>query len=233
MEKKEPIILSLGGSLIIPNGGIDVNFLKKFYTFIHQEVAAGRRFFIVCGGGATCRHYQENAQAVMGHQLTYDDIDWIGIHATRLNAHLLRTIFRDISHRQIIHHYDKKYMNITKPVAIAAGWKPGWSTDYCATKLAQEYKIKILINMSNVKMVYNKDPKKFPDARPIREWKWEKYRQLVGEKWIPGMNLPFDPIAAALGLKINLKVIILDGSNLRNLKRCIEGQKFIGTTITP
>lgn len=231
MGKDEPIILSLGGSLIVPNGGIDTRFLKEFSDFIRKEVAAGRRFFIVTGGGQTARHYRDAGQEIMGHRLKSDDLDWLGIHATRMNAHLLRTVFRDIAHKIIIHHYEKKYMNILRPVAIAAGWKPGWSTDYCATALAKEYGAKLLVNMSNVKMVYDKDPKKFKDARPIQNWNWQDYRLLAGEKWIPGMNIPFDPIAAKLAESLRLKVIILDGKNLGNLKKFLEGKNFVGTTI--
>lgn len=232
MTSEDPVILSLGGSLIVPNGGIDTDFLKKFNNFIREKVAQGRHFFIVCGGGATCRHYQEAGQEVMGHKLTYDDLDWIGVHTTRLNAHLLRTIFRDIAHRIIVHHYDKKHEKATEPVIIAAGWKPGWSTDYCATNLAKYHKANLLINMSNVKMVYDKDPKKFPEAKPIKAWNWQKYRKLVGDLWIPGMNIPFDPIAAKLAEEIKLKVIILDGKDLTNLERCLSGKNFIGTTIS-
>ena len=231
MEKSEPVILSLGGSLIYPNGGIDTNFLKSFNLFIRKEVAAGRRFFIICGGGALCRHYQDAGSEIMGHQLTHDDLDWLGIHVTRINAHLLRTIFRDIAHKQIIHHYEKKYLNIVKPVTIAAGWKPGWSTNYCAAALAKLYGAKMLIKMTNVKMVYDKDPSKFKDAKPIREWRWQNYLELVGNKWIPGMHLPLDPIAAKLASEIKLKVIILDGKNLKNMENVLEKRKFVGTII--
>ena len=54
----------------------------------------------------------------------------------------------------------------------------------------------------------------------------------VGDKWIPGMNLPFDPIAAKLAAEIKLKVIILDGKNLKNMKNVLEKKKFIGTIIS-
>ena len=35
-------------------------------------------------------------------RVTDEDKDWIGIHATRLNAHLLRTIFRDVADPVVI-----------------------------------------------------------------------------------------------------------------------------------
>src|SRR3989338_6253994 len=112
MDKKKPIIVSLGGSLVVPNGGIDEKFLSEFNTFIRRKIAAGWRFFIVVGGGATARHYIEGARDIVG-KITDWDLDWLGIHATRLNAHLIRTIFRDIAHPRVIHNYSKKIINLS------------------------------------------------------------------------------------------------------------------------
>ena len=52
---KEKIILSVGGSLIVPNGGINITFLSKFNSFIREQLAnhPNRQFFFVIGGGAT------------------------------------------------------------------------------------------------------------------------------------------------------------------------------------
>ncbi|EKD87301.1 MAG: hypothetical protein ACD_36C00154G0001, partial [uncultured bacterium] len=95
---KNAYILSLGGSLVVPNGGVDTNFLSQFNTFIRNQVSSKqRRFFITVGGGGTTRHYQQAASQVRGEELDDVDRDWLGIHATRLNAQMIRTIFRDIA----------------------------------------------------------------------------------------------------------------------------------------
>ncbi|MBI2641466.1 hypothetical protein HYW87_02620, partial [Candidatus Roizmanbacteria bacterium] len=41
----KPIIISVGGSLLVPNGGIDTKFLTDLNSFIRREVKRGRRFF--------------------------------------------------------------------------------------------------------------------------------------------------------------------------------------------
>ena len=130
---KTPVIISLGGSLIVPNGGIDTAFLKRFKTIILKRVAKGGRFVIICGGGATARHYQKAARMLGG--LTREDVDWIGIHATRLNGHLLRTVFQRHAHPTVIKNPNAP-PRFREPLLIAAGWKPGWSTDYDAVLLA-------------------------------------------------------------------------------------------------
>lgn len=229
----ETIILSLGGSLIVPDTGIDVNFLKNFNNFVRTQITQyNRRFIIVAGGGATARSYRDAGNEVIG-QVTKDDLDWLGIHATRINAHLIRTIFKDIAHKRIIDRYDRMEPGIREPVIVAAGWKPGWSTDYCAVLLAKIHRAKVLINLSNVNMVYTADPRKDKNARPIERTTWKYFCKLIGSEWTPGMNVPWDPIAAREAKKLDLTVIVLRGTNIQNIEKLLTGKKFIGTVISP
>ena len=233
IEKQDKrFILSLGGSLIVPNGGIDTKFLSHFEKFVRKKVAQGCHFFIVSGGGSTARHYRDAAATVCGQKITDEDLDWLGVHATRLNGHLLRTIFRDIAYEYLIKHYDMIDKKAVKAkVVIGVGWRPGWSTDYDAALLAEDYSVGVVINMTSIKMVYSKDPKKYKNAKPIEKISWDELINIVGGKWRPGMNTPFDPIAAQLAKKIGLKVIVCDGRDLKNVDNILEGKMFVGTTI--
>jgi len=229
---KEKIVISVGGSLIVPNGGIDTKFLTKFNKFIRARLAENknRQFFLVVGGGSTTRHYQNAAREVIGHKLTHDDLDWLGIHATRLNAHLIRTILRDIAHPYILKHYEI-IRKVEESVVVGSGWKPGWSTDYCAIMACQDYDVNLIINLSNISQIYDKDPDKFNDAKPIDKISWKELRELVGDKWIPGMHAPFDPIAAKKAEELNVKAVIASGNNFENLENYFKGKKFVGTII--
>jgi len=224
-------VLSLGGSLIVPNGSIDVAFLSEFHEFIRAQVTSKkRRFFLTVGGGAITREYQKAARMVRRQDLSDTDADWLGVHATRLNAQLIRTIFQDIADARVIKHYEI-ILKIQSPVAVSAGWKPGWSTDYCAVTVCQDYGLTQVVNMTNVDQVYDKDPKKYPDAKPIRSITWREYRKMVGNIWKPGMNAPFDPIASKLAEEINIAVKIVNGKNFKNLADALDGKRFIGTHI--
>lgn len=230
-NKREKVVMSVGGSLVVPNGGIDVDFLQKLNSFIREELSAkARQFFLVVGGGAIARHYRDAGRDVVGHELTTEDLDFLGIHATRLNAHLLRTIFQDIAHPYIIKHYEI-IRKVTEPVVIAAGWKPGWSTDYDAVLLCEDYNVKTILNLSNIDRAYDKDPRQFQDARPIDRVTWEEFRTIVGDVWDPGMNVPFDPVAAKKAQELGVCVIILNGNNFENLKKYFRGEEFVGTVI--
>lgn len=228
----DKIVMSIGGSLVVPDGGIDTKFLSNLNKFIRDELAKNphRQFFLIIGGGSISRHYRDAGREVIGHDLTRDDLDWIGIHATKLNAHLVRTIFRDIAHPFVVKHYEI-IRKVTEPVVVAAGWKPGWSTDYCATLLCEDYGIKQMINLSNIDKVYTKDPKKFPDAKSIDRINWEEFKKIVGDEWNPGMNAPFDPIAAKKAEELSLKVAVLNGNNFENVRKYLDGEEFVGTVI--
>lgn len=228
----EKVIISVGGSLVVPNGGIATPFLMKLNDFVRNQLAQNnkRQFFLVVGGGATARHYIEAGRKIVGHELSSDDLDWLGIHATRLNAHLIRTIFRDIAHPKIIKHYDI-IRKVEEPIVVASGWKPGRSTDYCATLLCEDYNVRTMVNLSNIVQVCDKDPNKYPDAKPIKNISWEDFRKLIGEEWSPGLNAPFDPIAAKKAQELGVKVAILSGSDFNNIRRYFDNKEFIGTIV--
>ena len=226
------IVISVGGSLVIPQDEINRNFLAKLNVFIRSEVKNGRKFLLVVGGGNIMRHYRDAATSVTSN-ISNEDLDWLAIHITRVNAHLIRTMLWDIAHPRIIENYDHKLIGWTQPIAIGAGWKPGWSTDYDAVILARDYGAKLIINLSNIDYVYDKDPRKYKDAKKFEELSWSKMVKLVGNKWTPGLHLPFDPIATKLAKKLKLTVVIANGANFDNIDHIISGDKFVGTVIHP
>lgn len=224
-------VISVGGSLLFTQKEeIDSVFLQKFNTFIRSQVGKGWRFFLVSGGGKICRWYQRAAQAVI-HELPPHDLDWLGIHATRLNGHLFRTIFADIAHPRMIENYDHKLENWIEPVVIGAGWKPGWSTDYCAVHIAHDYTADLTINLSNISHICDSDPRVNPDAHAYDQMTWAQVQKLVGTEWKPGMNTPFDPIASQFADRHDLTVAVCHGADLANLGDLLEGKKFTGTLI--
>ncbi|MGE5042188.1 MAG: UMP kinase [Candidatus Levyibacteriota bacterium] len=229
---KHKIVLSVGGSLLVPDGGVSTEFLSNLNAFIRKELKAdpNLQFFLVVGGGTIARKYRDAGRNVVGHELTSDDLDWLGIHATKLNAHLVRTIFRDIAHPYVIKHYEI-IRKVEEPVVIAAGWKPGWSTDFCATMICEDYNVKTVLNLTNIPQVYTADPRIDPKAKPLEKITWSGFRKLTGDEWVPGMNLPFDPIASQKAQELGLKVIILKGDDFDNIKNALEGRDFHGTTI--
>jgi uridylate kinase len=229
-KKSEKFIVSLGGSLIVPDE-IDTKFLKGFKQVIEKNIKQGKQFLFITGGGRTSRRYSEAAKD-LGELNTWD-LDWLGIHTTRLNAHLMRTIFRKYARPRIITNPLNKseLKGGGYKILVAAGYKPGFSTDYDAVLLARHFKVKTVLNLSNIEYVYDKDPRKYKSARPIKNLTWKEFRKLVGNKWDPGLNAPFDPIASKLAEKLSLRVVIMQGKNIKNLANYLAEKKFKGTII--
>ncbi len=225
--KPELIVISLGGSLIAPSE-VDWKFLKKFRDLILNFIKNKYRFIIITGGGQTARKYQSAILKV--GVLNSEDRDWIGIHSTRLNAHLLRTIFRKHAHPRINKNPYERF-DFQEKILIGSGWRPGVSTDFDAVILAKEYGAKTVINLSNIDHVYTKDPRKFKDAKKIKEISWTDFRKIVGDKWDPGLNTPFDPVASKMAEELEMEVVIVNGKKLKNFENYLAHKKFQGTFI--
>jgi uridylate kinase len=224
-------VISLGGSIVAPNN-VDVDFLKSFVKLIRLfiEKDNNRHFIFVVGGGGPARLWQNAYRQIADNNIINEDADWIGIMATRLNAQLIKAIMGELCSQDVVTN-PCEVNPLTGRVLVAAGWKPGFSTDYDAVLLAERFGADMVINLSNIEKVYTADPKTDPDAQPIDKITWADFRSMVGDEWIPGKNVPFDPIASRHAEKIGLKVICADGKNLDNLSKILNGEDFFGTTI--
>ena len=217
--------------MISLDSGPDREFLKRLRETLLPHIGSGKKFVLVSGGGRVCRQYIDAARSVTA--LVDDDLDWLGIHATRLNGHLLRTILRDVA-EPIMYKNPLAVPEIGSwrgNVLIAAGWKPGWSTDYVACRIAKRLGSTMVINLSNIDKVYTDDPRKNPDAKPMDEMSWKDYRAMVGDEWSPGLSAPFDPIASKFCHKNKIEVVILNGGKIERLQKFLESGEVEGTAL--
>ncbi len=220
------VVISLGGSIVAPEK-INIKFLKDFRRFVLGYFKKGWRFVIVVGGGEVCRHYQKSASKV--YRVSQEDLDWLGIQATKLNAWLLMAIFGEAKPIFLKSPYQR--LEKGKLLFISAGWKPGCSTDYDTVLLAKRLKVSFFVEATNISYVYNKDPKRYPNAKPLPKLSWQEYREVIPQKWQAGMKTPIDPMAAKLAQRAGLGAVILKGTDLKNFKNFLEGRKFKGSTI--
>ncbi len=227
--KREYVVVSVGGSLIVPDE-IDTRFLSNFRELIKRKISNGLSFFIITGGGKMARRYQDAANEIRG-DLEREDLDWLGIHSTRLNAHLMRALFQEEAQARIVKNPTRR-VGGNSSVVIGAGWKPGWSTDYCAVLAAKKLGAKKLVNLSNIDYVYTKDPRKNPDAQKIEKINWREFRALIPTEWDPGLSSPFDPVAAKEAEALGLEVAIINGTKLEEFDNYLSGKPFIGTVIS-
>ncbi len=223
-------VLSLGGSIIAPDK-VDIDFLNKFNKAIREYLSEDKenKLILVCGGGAPARIYQ-NAYREIIEEADNNVQDWIGIKATHLNAQLVYSIFKDLCSDEVITDPNAE-IKFTNQVLVAAGWKPGFSTDTDAVFLSKRFNGKLIVNLSNIAKVYTADPKLDKNAQPLDNISWDDFRKMVGNEWIPGKNCPFDPIASKGAQEENMKVICADGRNIENTLNILRNKEFYGTTI--
>ena len=223
-------VLSVGGSIVVPNEP-DTKFLTEFSGMVKEWLAAdsSRKLILVVGGGAPARVYQ-NAYRTINPDNSNDQADWIGIMATRLNAQLLKAVFGDLCKQDVV--YDPTQVSeFTGRILVAAGWKPGFSTDNDAVLLAERFAAKTVVNLSNIEKVYTDDPRKNPDAKPLDSISWSDFRKMVGDEWEPGKNCPFDPIASRRADQNKITVVCAGGKNIENIRNILDEKDFIGTKI--
>ncbi|MDC7238927.1 MAG: UMP kinase [Spirochaetales bacterium] len=225
-------ILDLGGSIVAPEL-IDTDFLKKMRDFLLEWLNedSTRKLILIIGGGAPARKYQ-TAYRETDPDAVEDELDWIGIMATRLNAQLMKAVMGDECQDPVV--TDPTVIKEMKGrVLVAAGWKPGFSTDYDAVLLAENFGASTILNLSNIKKVYSADPNLDPSAVPLDSLSWAEYQEMCGDSWTPGKNTPFDPVATKKAREMKLKVIAADGRDLDNLKNIFYDRDFTGTVIGP
>jgi uridylate kinase len=229
-------VISLGGSIVAPEGP-DSAFLADFRTLVEAHLAPDikRRLILVVGGGGPARLWQKAYRDVLagtGATQNPDVQDWIGIMATRLNAQLVKGLFGALAPQDLVIDPSQVELFMGR-ILVAAGWKPGFSTDFDAVILAEKFGADTIVNLSNIAKVYTDDPRTNPAARPLDTVSWQDFRALVGDEWSPGKNSPFDPIAAKRASGLGLKVICAAGRDLPNLEAILEGRQFVGTVIGP
>jgi len=227
--KKRVIVISLGGSLIIPDK-VDTKFLKRFRKTILKNTKK-HKFIIVCGGGSIARKYISSLREI-GVNEKFQSFS--GISATRMNARFMSYFFNNNQEEGIPHTMkllDKYIKNKDVIFCGALEYKPNQTSDATATEIAKHFKT-IFINLTNVPGVYTKNPLEHRDAKFIPKMSWlELYRKTNKNKYKPGQHLILDQTATKRILKNKITTYVL-GKNMRNLNNLLNQRKFKGTIIS-
>ncbi len=226
--KKRIVVISLGGSLIVPDE-IDIKFLREFREIIKKNTKH-YKFVIVCGGGSVARKYIK-ALAEEGKSNYLQSL--AGISVTRLNARFMAYFFGKDPNWGIPH--DMKHIeNLLKKNDIifcgALRYAPNQTSDGTACRLAASLKSNF-INLTNVRGLYNKNPMKYKDAKFIPNATREQLAKIVyAIPSKPGMHGPVDHTAMKIIMQNNLKVFII-GKDAKQLDNMLNAKKFIGTIV--
>lgn len=225
--KKEVVVISLGGSQIIPDG-INYGYLKDFKRVVKKH-AKRKKFVVVCGGGSLARKY---IGAVVKGRGDLKHQSFAGINATRANARFVSYFFGYDQEKGIPHKMStlKKYLRKREIVFCGAlEYKPNQTSDSTAAGIAKKLDAKF-VNLTNVKGLYDKDPNKFKGARFKSKISWKGFDGIVGKmKFKPGQHFVLDQSASKIILNNKIPTFII--KSVSNLDKFLSGKKFVGTTI--
>lgn len=217
---------SLSGSI---GHGLDFEYIKKICMEIKMIHDEGVRVGIVCGGGNFLRGRD-------AHEMDRETADYVGMMATVMNSLVLKDMFRQVgceAYNQsglyvgIIDKIDsdkaKKALNDGKIVVFGGGTgKPFFSTDTGASLRAIDIGADMIIKLTNVDGVYDKDPNKYSDAKM---YDTVSYQTVIDNK-LGVMDM--EAIEMCRNNKIEIVVMNIDTKN--GLSRIIHGEK-IGTIV--
>ena len=225
---KKAIVLSLGGSQIIPDN-VNVKYLKEFKKIILKN-KKNYKFIIVCGGGSLARKY---ISAIKSENLNLRFQSLSGISATRTNARFMNYFFGIDPEQGIPHTMQAVKKYIKKMDIIFCGaleYKPDQTSDSTAAEIAKHFKAEF-VNLTNVKGLYDKNPKNHKDAKFIPKISWKDFNALANKiKFHPGQHFVLDQTAAKMILKNKTPTYIIESP--KQLDNLLNGKKFIGTKIS-
>ncbi len=228
--KKKVIVLSLGGSLIIP-GDIDTNFLRKFKKIILKNTGK-YKFVVVCGGGSTAREYINGLEKEKINKKKFFQ-GLLGISTTRLNARFMTYFFGEDANQGIPHDMTEVKNLLRRYDVVFCGalrYAKNETSDGTSAKLARYFDT-IFINMTNVSGLYDKNPKKYKNAKFIPKISWREFKKKTDSlSFKPGQHFILDQQAAKIIKKQKIPTYIL-GKDLRQLEAVLKGKKFRGTLI--
>jgi uridylate kinase len=227
MSKKRVVVISLGGSVIIPDK-VDYKTLEKFREVIRKN-SNKFRFVVVCGGGSVARKYI-NAIEKDGQKGKFLSLS--GISTTRMNARFMNYFFKREPKEGIPLSLDdlKKELKQERVVFCGAlGYKPEQTSDSNAAEIASEYDT-FFINITNVKGLYNKDPNKHKDAKLIKKISWNKFNKKANSlKYKPGQHFVLDQKASKIIMENQTPTYII--KNMKELDNILNKKNFTGTLI--
>lgn len=230
--KYKRILLKLSGEVLAgdKSTGIEFDRVLELAKEIKDCADLGCEIGIVVGGGNFWRgksnEYMDRATS-----------DYIGMMGTVMNALALGDAFKQldvpvrvqtgVEMRQIAEFYikDRAIRHLEKGRVVVFGCgtgSPFFSTDTASALRAAEIKADVLIKATKVDGVYDKDPKKFEDAKMYHEI---TYIDVLNQK----LHV-MDSTATSLCMDEDIPIHVFNVNKKGLLKRIILGED-IGTIV--
>jgi uridylate kinase len=233
--KYKRILLKLSGEYLMGEEGygISLDVTHKIALEIKELHELGVHISIVIGGGNIFRGMQGAEKGIdrasgdyMGMLATVinamalqDALEKKGVHTRVLSAIEMNELVEPYIRRRAMRHLEKG-----RVVIFAAGTgNPFFTTDTAASLRAMEIHADVILKATKVDGIYNKDPKKFPDAT-----KYDKLSFL--DVLNQGLKV-MDSTSISLCMDHKLPIIVFDLFEHGNIRKVVLGET-IGTLVS-
>jgi uridylate kinase len=233
--KYKRVVLKLSGEVL--RGGksgdaIDGATLEKVCKQVKEIHDLGVQVCVVIGGGnifrglageqrgvdRTTGDYMGMLATVINSLALMDRLEKLGVNTRVQSAIPMNQIAEPFILRRAMRHLEKG-----RVVIFAAGTgNPYFSTDTTAALRASEMHADIILKATKVDGIYDKDPKKYPDA--------VKYDTLTFIDALKQRLNVMDSTAFSLCLDNNVPILVFDLNDEHAIRKAIVGEK-IGTLV--
>jgi uridylate kinase len=222
------VLIKLSGEALAGGGGsgLDAETLKYIASEIAAVHATEKQVAVVVGGGNFIRGDAFSSHGGIDRAVA----DQMGMLGTIMNALALQSAIEAqgvasrvqsaISVSQVAENFIRRrairHLEKGRVVVFAAGTgNPYFTTDTAAVLRALEIEADALVKATKVDGVYDKDPKRFPDAK--------RYDTLTFGDAISQRLAVMDQTAFTMCQEHNLPVIVLDFNKSGALLRAVSG----------
>ena len=237
-ESRKPsykrVLLKISGEALMGNQGYGINteILRIIAGEIAETAKLGVELAVVVGGGNIFRGVSESAKG-----MDRASADYVGMLATVMNAVSLQEAIEKhgvvtrvqsaIPMSQLAEPYIRRrairHLEKGRVVIFGAGTgNPFFTTDTAAALRAMEINADVLLKATKVDGIYDKDPKKFKDAK--------RYETVTFTDALKQDLHVMDATAFALCRDNELGIIVFDMTNRGNIQRVVCGE-HVGTTV--
>ncbi|MET1159371.1 MAG: UMP kinase [Thermoprotei archaeon] len=208
----------------------EVELVKKYVELL-KNLLKEYKIAVITGGGYLARKYIEFAKSI-GVSSHYW-LDYLGIEAARLNGYLLVTALQPYAYPRVatsLHEVIDAFNRYS--CVVTGGLIPGQSTAAVAVEVAEAIGAGEVIDLAAVDGVYNKDPRKYSDAKKYSEINASELMKILEQEVLPGEYALIDLRALKLAIRSRIVVKIAYYRDPNNLLKVIKGENP-GTIIYP
>lgn len=208
---------------------INVSEVKEMAKTIGELHDQGHEIVVIVGGGSIARDYIE---AVRQLGSNWSEADLVGIHVSRLNARLMSLALGERAFLPPISDVEQVLLPLQLgKIAIAGGLTPGHSTDAVAALASEVIGAELFIKTMDVGGIYDKDPKRFADAKILKRIGYGELRRIVlsSHSSEAGEYSPLDLVALEILGRSKIPAIFI-GPTSRYLMEAVAGRE-VGTKL--